>query len=611
MTTQAKSEFILSLDEIDNHDTGTVGGKNASLGEMIAALHDRGVRVPGGFATTAEAYWRFIEHNQLDESLHQNLDKFSGEKQSLEEIGSAIRDLFHNGEFPDEIATAIRDAYRELSQEYDTENVAVAVRSSATAEDLPEASFAGQQETFLNVEGESELMEACKKCYASLFTDRAIIYRNNNGFDHLKVALSIGVQRMVRSDLAGSGVMFSLDTETGFPDVVVINAAWGLGETVVKGTVNPDEYRIFKPLLKKENVIPIIEKKLGAKAIKMVYASEGDAKTQTVETDQQEQRNFVLSDDQILQLARWAVTIEDHYGRPMDMEWAIDGQSDGMTIVQARPETVQSQKVDSPLKSYRLNEHSEALVKGLSVGQAIATGKVFVLGSPDEGDRFEEGGVLVTDSTDPDWGPLMKRAAAIVTNHGGRTSHAAIVSRELGLAAIVGAGDATEMLSDGQEVTVSCAEGAEGTVYEVLAENDLRRGENGLQVYMMCEIPSNIFLAEQFAERYDGFSIGSNDLTQLIMGVDRDSSRLKQLFDERNEAVKNAIRDVIERAHAHDTKVGICGQAPSDYPEFVEFLVECGIDSMSLNPDSVVEVITSVRSRSSGPDAHDDAHVCV
>jgi pyruvate,water dikinase len=754
---------------------------------MIQTLKAEGVRVPGGFATTSDAYWRFIDHNKIDEPLREQLDKLDANKQSLEDTGQYIRKLFMDGEFPDEIASAIREAYADLSRQSAAENVAVAARSSATAEDLPEASFAGQQETYLNVEGESELMQACKKCYASLFTDRAISYRQSKRFDHLKVALSVGVQRMVRSDRAGSGVMFSLDTETGFPNVVVINAAWGLGETVVQGTVNPDEYRVFKPLLNAPDLCPIIEKNLGSKEHKMVYASEGDAKTQTVETSPEEQRRFVLSDDQILRLARWAVAIEDHYQQPMDMEWALDGESEDLTIVQARPETVHSQKIDSPLESFKLKEKSEPLVTGLAIGQKIATGKAFLLNSPDEMDRFEDGGVLVTGRTDPDWGPLMKRAAAIVTDHGGRTSHAAIVSRELGVAAVVGCGDATGKLSDGQEVTISCAEGATGFVYDgvleferseidtrdlpeapvkimmnlaspagafrwwklptqgvglarmeflinnvikihplaltrfddlqdeqakerirelttgyddrreyfidklargvasiaaaafpdpaivrlsdfktneyagliggqafepeeenpmlgfrgasryysehyrdgfelecralkrarediglsnivvmvpfvrtideadrvlaVMADHGLVRGQNGLRVYMMCEIPSNVILAEQFAERFDGFSIGSNDLTQLILGVDRDSDRLQDLFDERDAAVRKAIADVIQRVSAKGCKVGICGQAPSDYPDFAKFLVDVGIDSMSLNPDSVIEVI--------------------
>jgi len=781
------TKYVRWLEQLTNQDVAIVGGKNASLGEMIQTLKEERVRVPGGFATTADAYREYLKANELDEKLKEELDKLERDEQSLRETGEAIRRFFRSGEFPKDIAEAICATYRQLSDREKSKNVAVAVRSSATAEDLPEASFAGQQETFLNITGEEDLLDACRKCYASLFTDRAIAYRENNDFDHLEVALSVGVQKMVRAAKAGSGVMFSIDTESGFTDVVVINAAWGLGENVVQGTVNPDEYRVFKPLLQNEKHCPIIEKSLGAKEKTMIYATGGNKTTKNIDTSKKNRRRFVLSDEEILQLARWSAAIERHYGKAMDMEWAKDGENGELFIVQARPETVQSQKEASSLKSYSLKEEGKRLVSGLAIGQAIAAGKVCVLHGPDEIDDFPDDAVLVTEMTDPDWVPIMKRAAAIVTDHGGRTSHAAIVSRELGVAALVGAGDATEVLKDDQEVTVSCAEGDAGYVYEgilefeareidlenlgespvrimmniaspgaalrwwrlpakgiglarmefiingmikihplaltrfdqlqdrkvrreiemltrgyedkteyfvdtlargiasiaasqypepavvrmsdfktneyadliggsqfepqeenpmlgfrgasryysedyrdgfalecraikrareeigldniivmipfvrspdeadrvekVLAENGLKRGENGLQVYMMCEIPVNIFLAEQFAERYDGFSIGSNDLTQLIMGVDRDSEKLKALFDERNEAVKTAIRDVIQRAHKKNCKVGICGQAPSDYPDFAQFLVECGIDSMSLNPDSVIPVI--------------------
>ncbi|TVS19910.1 MAG: phosphoenolpyruvate synthase [Planctomycetaceae bacterium] len=781
------TKYIRWLDELTNEDVPIVGGKNASLGEMIQSLQQEGVHVPGGFATTADAYRQFLTANELDEGLKDELDKLKNDKQSLDKTGKAIRKMIRQGEFPDDLADAVRAAYREMSERYEIEEVAVAVRSSATAEDLPEASFAGQQETYLNVTGEADLLDACRKCYASLFTDRAIAYREEHGFDHLDVALSIGVQKMVRADKAGSGVMFSIDTETGFPDVVVISATWGLGENVVQGTVNPDEYRVFKPLLQDERLTPIIEKSLGDKEKTMVYATGGNKTVKNIDTPKKKRRQFVLTDDEILQLARWAVVIERHYDQAMDMEWAKDGESGELFIVQARPETVQSRKEAASLKSFSLKQRGQRLVSGLAIGQAIAIGKVCVLRSPDEIDQFRDDAVLVTEMTDPDWVPIMKRAAAIVTDFGGRTSHAAIVSRELGLAAVVGTSNATDVLEDDQEVTVCCAEGEEGHVYEgalefeeqevnlsglreppvrvmmniaspgaalrwwrlpargiglarmefiingaikihplaltrfdqledskareeierltrgyedkteyfvdhlargiaaiaasqypepavvrmsdfksneyadliggsqfepkeenpmlgfrgasryysddyrdgfalecraikkarqqigldnivmmipfvrspdeadrvaeVLAENGLKRGEDGLQVFMMCEIPSNILLAEQFAERYDGFSIGSNDLTQLIMGVDRDSEKLEALFDERNEAVKKAIRDVIQRAHSKDCKVGICGQAPSDYPEFAQFLLECGIDSMSLNPDSVIKVI--------------------
>ena len=785
--TATQTSYCRWFDDLTNQDVPIVGGKNASLGEMIQSLGEKGVRVPAGFATTADAYREFLRANDFDDRLKSELDKLHSGEQSLSEAGQRIRQMIRGGSFPTTISAAIRTAYQQLGARENKDEVAVAVRSSATAEDLPDASFAGQQESFLNVVGEEDLLESCRKCYASLFTDRAIAYREEKGFDHLEVALSIGVQTMVRADKASSGVMFSIDTECGFPDVIVINAAWGLGENVVQGTVNPDEYQVFKPLLKNDALLPIIEKALGTKEKTMIYASGGNKTTENIATPMHLRSQFVLSDAEILHLARWAVIIEQHYGMPMDMEWAKDGDNGELFIVQARPETVQSQLEATSLKSYTLKEAGKRLVSGLSIGQAIATGKVCVLHSAEEIDQFIDGAVLVTESTDPDWVPVMKRAAAIVTDQGGRTSHAAIVSRELGLPAVIGTSIATKTLMDGAEVTVSCAEGEEGyvyegilefdqkiidlegiaespvqimmniaspgaalrwwrmpakgiglarmefiindiikihplaltrfeqleddeakleieqltrgyadktdyfvehlargiaaiaasqypepvivrmsdfktneyadliggrqfephehnpmlgfrgasryysedyrdgfalecravkqarekigldnivimipfvrsleeadRVYEVLADNELRRGENGLQVYMMCEIPSNVFLAEQFAERYDGFSIGSNDLTQLVLGVDRDSEKLKDLFDERNEAVKVAIRDVIERAHSKGCKVGICGEAPSNYPEFAEFLVESGIDSISLNPDSVISVI--------------------
>jgi pyruvate,water dikinase len=787
MESNGNERYVRWYETLVNEDVSVVGGKNASLGEMIQKLRSEGVRVPGGFATTARAYQEFLAANELDEELKAQLEKFGREEQSLESTGRTIRRLFSRARFPDAMAEAIREAYRELSRRNEMEEVSVAVRSSATAEDLPEASFAGQQETFLNVTGEDELLDACRRCFASLFTDRAITYRDNHGFDHLKVYLSVGVQKMVRSDLAGSGVMFSLDTDTGFPRVVLINAAWGLGENVVQGTVDPDEYRIFKPLLTNDRAVPIVEKVIGRKQKKMIYAEGGTATTRNVDTPKQERSRLVLSDDEILQLARWASLIEKHYGKPMDMEWAKDGETSELYIVQARPETVQSRKEATSLKSYRLKGTGKRLLKGLAIGQGIAAGKVSVIKTAREIDHFVPHSILVTEMTDPDWVPIMSRAAAIVTDHGGRTSHAAIVSREMGLTALVGTERGTSLLEDGMEVTVSCAEGDEGYVYQgildydeeqvdleglpkppvrimmniaspgasfrwwrlpvrgiglarmefiinnviqihpmalvgfdrlddrhakkqierltagyddkteyfvdrlsrgiaaiassqhpepvivrmsdfktneyasliggaafepkeanpmlgfrgasryysdryragfalecraikrareeiglanivvmipfvrsteeadrvlrVMSENGLVRGENGLEVYMMCEVPSNVFLAEEFAERFDGFSIGSNDLTQLILGVDRDSAELKELFDERNAAVKKAIADVIERAHRKNCKVGICGQAPSDYPELARFLVDCGIDSISLNPDSVIRVI--------------------
>jgi pyruvate,water dikinase len=782
-----QQKYVVWFEELGVDDVSRVGGKNASLGEMIRTLKDEGIRVPDGFATTAEAYRAFLEANELTERIRAQLDELhDGDNKSLEKVGKAIRKLFRRTRFPEEIATEIRQAYRELSQRYATDEVDVAVRSSATAEDLPEASFAGQQETFLNVSGEDELLEACRKCYASLFTDRAITYRQQRGFDHLQVALSVGAQKMVRADKAGAGVMFSIDTDTGFPRVVLINASWGLGENVVQGTVNPDQYTVFKPVLRSEHLVPIIDKQLGDKEKKLIYATGGSATTKNITTSKHERQSFVLSDDEIVQLARWACVIEQHYDKPMDMEWAKDGDSGDLYIVQARPETVQSRKDTASLKTYTLKESGRRLASGLSIGDAIAAGKVCVIKSPEDSDQFEDNTILVTEMTDPDWGPIMQRAKGIITDHGGRTSHAAIVSRELGIPAIVGTENATRVLRTGQEVTLSCAEGDEGYVYEgilaydeaevdledvpktqtrimmniaspaaafrwwrlpcegvglarmefiinniikihpmalvqfdqvedkqarkqierltrgyddkcayfvehlargiakiaaaqypepvivrlsdfktneyadliggkafepeeenpmlgfrgasryysdryrpgfalecqaikrvrddigltnvivmipfcrtleeadrvleVMAEHGLRRGEHDLQVYVMCEIPANVVLAEEFAERFDGFSIGSNDLTQLVLGVDRGSSELAYLFDERNEAVKRMIRHLIPAAHKAGRKVGICGQAPSDYPEFAAFLVETGIDSMSLNPDSVLQV---------------------
>ncbi|MFP4661396.1 MAG: phosphoenolpyruvate synthase [Halanaerobiales bacterium] len=780
-------EFVKWFDQLDSDDVEVVGGKNASLGEMITVLKDKGVRVPDGFATTAAAYWDFINENELEDKISEELDKWKSEEQSLDKTGKNIRRMIRHSGFPVEIADDIRKYYQELSKKYQVDELDVAVRSSATAEDLPEASFAGQQETFLNITGEEDLLEACRKCIASLFTDRAISYREEKGFDHEKVALSVGVQKMVRADSSGSGVMFTLDTETGFRDVVVINAAWGLGETVVQGTVVPDEYMVYKPLLADGEYKPIVEKEMGKKEKKMIYASDDSKTTKSIDASRDEMNSYVLSDEDILQLAEWAVHIEDHYQKPMDIEWAKDGKTNKLFIIQARPETVQSQKDEAVLNSYSLKEKGEKILDGLAIGEAIAAGKVQIIKDPDDIDRFEEGSILVTGMTDPDWVPIMKKAAGIITEHGGRTSHAAIVSRELRVPAVVGIEEATDILENGQEITLSCAEGERGIIYQgildfrekeidldevpdidtelminlaspaaafrwwrlpssgvglarmefiinniikvhpmallnldnlesesvkkkieeitrgyenkeeyfveklargiakiaasqypadvivrmsdfktneyanliggkeyepeednpmlgfrgasryyseqyragfelecraikyvrnkmgfknvimmvpfvrtveeadrvldVLKDNGLVQGDNGLEVYVMAEIPSNILLAEQFAERFDGFSIGSNDLTQLVLGIDRDSDELQDLFDERNPAVKKIIRDLIDTAHQKNRKVGICGQAPSDYPEFAKFLVEEGIDSMSLNPDSVIDVI--------------------
>ncbi len=779
------SSSIVWFEDLRRNDVPRVGGKNASLGEMVHALVPSGISVPPGFATTADAYWRFVDANGLREQIAARLKSWENGRATLAQAGEAIRGSFLAADFPDELEQAIRASYRELARRSGRDDVDVAVRSSATAEDLPDASFAGQQETFLNIRGEDALLAACRRCYASLFTDRAISYRKTKGFDHLKVALSIGVQRMVRSDIGASGVMFSIDTETGFDQVVLINGAWGLGENVVQGAVDPDEYVVFKPFLDRPGIVPIIEKKRGAKAVKMVYAA-GDVPTRNVPTSRAERAAFVLTDEQTVTLARWAQTIERHYGCPMDMEWALDGETREMFIVQARPETVQARRDTGAMQSYRVGAHGRQLLAGLAIGDAAVSAPVCLIESARDIASFIDGSILVTSTTDPDWVPIMKRAAAIVTDHGGRTSHAAIVSRELGLPAIVGTGNATEHLHTGMQITVNCAEGDEGLVYdgdavieietidltslptcrtqvmlnlanpgaafrwwrlpadgvglarmefvisnairvhpmalvkfdqlrdeeakaeierltagyaekteffvdqlsrglariaaaawpkpaivrmsdfktneyagllggasfepleenpmigfrgasryysaryregfvlecraidrlrrqlgfdnvvvmipfcrsiseadrvlEVMAEAGLRRGEDGLQVYVMCEIPSNVILAKEFAKRFDGFSIGSNDLTQLTLGVDRDSEELAGLFDEQDAAVEWMINNVISEAHKAGAKVGLCGQAPSDHPEFARFLVGCGIDSISVTPDSFVAV---------------------
>ena len=782
---------VIFFDDLSRNDVALVGGKNSSLGEMVQKLGRKGIEVPPGFATTSDAFRSYIEANELKSMIAATLADEDKRKITLHKAGDSIRNAIISGDWPASTEAAIRDAYRTLSERAGQPNVSVAVRSSATAEDLPDASFAGQQETYLNVSGEEDLLLACRKCYASLFTDRAIIYRKVKGFDHMDVALSVGVQQMVRSDVGGSGVMFSIDTESGFDKIILINAAWGLGENVVQGAVTPDEFQVFKPFLKKDGLRPIIEKKLGAKEIKMIYSSVDDVQpVRNVPTSKAERGTFVLTDDDVLALAAQAATIEEHYGQPMDMEWAKDGISGRLYIVQARPETVQSRVTAGSLKSYQLGQHGPLMTSGLSVGEQIATGRVCLIESVRDIDSFVDGSVLVTSTTDPDWVPVMKRASAIVTDHGGRTSHAAIVSRELGVPAIVGSGDATHVLHDQQEVTVCCAEGDEGQIYDgiseftvhelnldqlpatrtkvmlnlanpaiaarwwrlpadgvglarmefvisnsirvhpkallhfddvqdatvrnaidaltkgyddkaeyfvdrlalglsriaavahpnpmilrlsdfktneyanllggeqfepdepnpmigwrgasryydpdysdafrlecnaihrlrenigfnnvlimvpfcrtpeeadrvlqLMAEEGLSRGENGLEIFVMCEIPSNVVLAEEFAKRFDGFSIGSNDLTQLTLGIDRDSEKLAPLFDERHPAVEWMIRTVIEKAHATGAKVGLCGQAPSNYPEFARTLVEFGIDSISVTPDSFFKVKTHV-----------------
>ena len=784
-------KFVKWFEEIRSQDVALVGGKNASLGEMIRNLGEKGVNVPPGFAITAEAYKYVIKKAGISQKIKDTLAGLdTHDMKNLAKRGEKIRNSIANFPCPKELEEEIGICYRKMEERFG-KNVDVAVRSSATAEDLPTASFAGQQTSYLNVRGEDDLLEKVMDCFASLFTNRAISYRVDKGFDHLSVYLSAGVQKMVRSDLACSGVIFSIDTESGFRDVVYITAAYGLGENVVQGIVNPDQFYVFKPTLK-EGFRPIVEKKLGTKEKRLVYKSDR-AGTEQREVKVEEQRKFVLSDDEILVLARWACVIEEHYGLPMDIEWAKDGITGELFIVQARPETVHSQMDLASLRTYVLEEEGKLLLKGEAVGTKIGQGEVKVIEHSSEIEKFKRGQVLVTDMTDPDWQPIMKIASAIVTNKGGRTCHAAIVSRELGVPCVISTGKGTEVLKEIKEVTIDCSQG-EGRIYEgklkyrvdevevskiprpdtrimmnfgipdgafiqsqipndgvglareefiinsyigihpmalieydelkkaarndeklakVIEEIDkrsasyedkreffidtlamgiakiaagfypnevivrfsdfrtneyanliggyryepeernpmigwrgasryydarfkpafglecqaikkvrdgmgltnvkvmvpfcrtpeegrkvikameefgLRQGENGLEVYMMCEIPSNVILAEEFADVFDGFSIGSNDLTQLTLGLDRDSELVAHIFDERDEAVKRLVKQVIDIAHRHKPrrKVGICGQAPSDFPEFADYLVECGIDSMSLNPDVVL-----------------------
>ncbi|MFI0928016.1 phosphoenolpyruvate synthase [Streptomyces sp. NPDC021012] len=777
------TQRVLPFDELSRSDVGRVGGKNASLGEMTNRLGAAGVRVPPGFATTAEAYEDLLAGHGLRDSVEEQVGRLH-QGAPLDEVGAAIRSFFLAQPLPAPLRDAILTAYERLAEESGREAPEVAVRSSATAEDLPEASFAGQQETYLNVRGPEALLEACRRCYASLFTDRAIDYRERMGFDHLAVALSVGVQLMVRSDLAGAGVAFTLDPESGFPEVIVVSAAWGLGETVVSGRVDPDEYTVFKPSMKDPALNPVIDVRIGTKRLKTVYADTG--LTRTVDTPDAERNQRVLADAEIRELAAWAAAIEGHYGCPMDLEWAKDGLTGELWIVQARPETVQSRRRSTTLRRCRLTAvPGEALVEGIAVGESIGQGPVVALDAPVDLDRFPKGGVLVTRITDPDWEPVMKRASAIVTDHGGRTSHAAIVSRELGVPAVVGTGTGTQVLQEGRQVTVSCAEGERGRVHEgllayeeiltdlaelpatrtrvmlnladpsaafrwwrlpadgvglarlefivahqvkvhpmallhperldphdrhvidrltegyldrgqyfverlahgiariaasrwpapvvvrtsdfktneyakllggrpfepdeanpmigwrgasryysdgyregfalecralrlvregmgltnvvvmipfcrtlgeadqvlaVMAREGLVRGENGLRVYVMAEIPANIILAQDFAERFDGFSIGSNDLTQLTLGVDRDSEALAHVFDERDPAVVRSIQTLAARAHAAGRPVGLCGQRPSDDPAFTAILVDAGLDSISVAPDSFAAV---------------------
>lgn len=776
--------YVLRLDQAGMNDVEKVGGKNASLGEMISQLSSAGVKVPGGFATTAEAFRDFLSYSGLKDKIDETLHSLNTEDVvALAETGKAIRGWIMDAAFQPELDKAIEIAFADIAN--GNHQLAVAVRSSATAEDLPDASFAGQQETFLNIRGLDNVKQAIKEVFASLYNDRAISYRVHHNFEHSEVALSAGIQRMVRSETGTSGVMFTMDTESGFNHVVFITAAYGLGETVVQGAVNPDEFYVYKPTLK-QNVPAILRRTLGSKAIKMVYAGEGSTKSavETVNVDLEDRNRFCLSDADVESLARIALIIEDHYGRPMDIEWAKDGDDGELYIVQARPETVRSRDSGNVIERYLLKEKGKVLVEGRSIGHRIGSGPVKLVSALSEMEKVQPGDVLVTDMTDPDWEPVMKRASAIVTNRGGRTCHAAIIARELGIPAIVGCGDATERLTNGQVVTVSCAEGDTGRAYEgrlnfehqtnsvdsmpnlpfdimmnvgnpdrafdfrslpnagvglarlefiinrmigvhpkallnfdsqptevkqvierrisgyngpvdfyvdklvegistlaaafypkkvivrmsdfksneyshliggdqyepgeenpmlgfrgaaryisdsfrdcfelecralkkvrdemrltnveimvpfvrtvgeakqvveMLEENGLKRGENGLRVIMMCEIPSNALLADEFLEFFDGFSIGSNDLTQLTLGLDRDSGIIAHLFDERNDAVKKLLAMAISACKAQGKYIGICGQGPSDHPDLAMWLMEQGISSVSLNPDSVLD----------------------
>ena len=802
METTEKQKFILPLDAVGLSDLQQVGGKNASLGEMIQHLGGLGVNIPGGFVITVEAYDFFIASNKLEEAIKERLSEINyASVESLRRAGLQIRSMIRNARFPHDLSEEIIEAYYKLSDKYHQLTTDVAVRSSATAEDLPDASFAGQQETYLNVRGPAELIDAVRNCFASLFTDRAISYRDNFKFDHLSTGLSVCIQKMVRSDLGTSGVAFSLDTESGFKNVVVINDSYGLGEMIVQGSVSPDEFIVFKPTLK-DNFIPIIEKKLGAKDKMMVYGDDPDERVKIIPTDKKAREQFCLPDSTIMQLANWVCLIENYYSRlksnwcPMDVEWAVDGLTNELFIVQARPETIHSRKKHNTITEYIISNEKQTaklLLKGIAVGDKIASGKVSIMHSLDkriDAHEFMEGDVLVTDMTDPDWEPIMKKAAAIITNKGGRTCHAAIVAREMGVPAIVGCGNATEILSDSQLVSVCCAEGDEGMIYEgkinytiiqtdldklpsietslmlnvgspamsfgyahlphdgvglareefiinnyigvhplalvthmelkdeklslaikekirgfeneeqffiqklsfgiakiaaafypetvivrfsdfksneyknllggkhfepdeenpmigwrgasryysaeykaafgleckaiqlvrvtmglmnvavmipfcrtveelikvkeTMSEFGLWQGKEGLELFLMAEIPSNILMAKEFAKHIDGFSIGSNDLTQLTLGLDRDSSLVAHIYDERNEAVKILLRMLIKTAKECKVKVGICGQGPSDFPDFAQFLVEEGIDSISVTPDSIIKTIKAI-----------------
>ena len=794
-THKDQKPLVAWFSDLSIDDVPLVGGKNASLGEMYRNLSPKGVSIPNGFAVTAHAYTYLLEKSRAMDKIREILsDLDTHDMDNLQERGARVRNLIRGLEFPEALYKEIAKAYVKLEGEYG-KNVDVAVRSSATAEDLPDASFAGQQDTYLNIRGVEDLVDACHRCFASLFTNRAISYREDKGFDHFSIALSIAVQKMVRSDLASSGVMFSIDTESGFRDAVFITGAYGLGENVVQGAVNPDEWYVFKPTLKK-GFKPIIMKKTGGKAIKMIYTTDAKQPTKNVAVPDEDRRRLVLKDEEVVELGRMACTIEDHYSqkagylKPMDIEWAKDGETGKLFIVQARPETVHTLKDKAVLKEFHLKETGEVVCTGQSVGELIGQGGVNVIKSAQMISQFEKGQVLVTDMTDPDWEPVMKIAGAIVTNRGGRTCHAAIVSRELGIPCIVGAGNATTRMETGQEVTVDCSQGSVGYVYagllpyeinetnletlpktktkimlnlaspeqafeksfipnhgvglareefiinsyikihplallryeelgdeilkraiadmtigytdksdyfvnklaegvgmlaaafypnpvivrlsdfksneyanliggtqfepdeenpmigwrgasryyakeykeafgleckamlkirnemglenvqvmipfcrtldearqviDTMAEFGLHQGEDGFKVICMCEIPSNVILAEEYLDIFDGFSIGTNDLTQLLLGVDRDSSLVSHVYDERNPAVKKMVKQVIEIAVKKGKYIGICGQAPSDYLEFAEFVVECGIETMSLNPDTVIKTTLAV-----------------
>lgn len=778
------SDHILWFNQLGMNDVSLVGGKNASLGEMISALYSKGVNVPDGFATSSLAFTSFLEANQLDNKIQDILSNLNvSDVNALADTGKTIRQWINDASFSSRFVLEVEDAYRQLQA--GNKGLSVAVRSSATAEDLPDASFAGQQETFLNIKGLDNVLEAIKQVYASLFNDRAIAYRVHQGFDHHDVAISAGVQRMVRSETACSGVMFTLDTESGFDGVIFITAAYGLGETVVQGAVNPDEFYVSKTALQK-NKSAILRRNLGSKAIKMIYDEQGstDHSVTTVDVSEAHRLSFCLTDEEINELAKQALIIEQHYQCPMDIEWAKDGDDGCIYIVQARPETVKSRQGHSTIERYLLQEKGKILVEGRSVGQRIGAGQVRIIDNINEMDQVQDGDVLVTDMTDPDWEPVMKKAAAIVTNRGGRTCHAAIIARELGIPAVVGCIDATDKLSDREWVTVSCAEGDNGIIYQgkldfsikrndiasmppipfkimlnvgnpdrafafqslpndgvglarlefiinrmigihpkallnyeeldkdlqrnisrriagysspidfyveklsegiatiaaafhpkrvivrmsdfksneyahlvggtlyepdeenpmigfrgasryikpsfldcfalecraikkvreemgfenvevmipfvrtpgeakqvsdLLSLHQLNRGEHGLKLIMMCELPANALIAEQFLKYFDGYSIGSNDLTQLTLGLDRDSALVAHLFDERNDAVKALLSKAIQSCKKMDRYVGICGQGPSDHPDFARWLMEQGIDSVSLNPDSVLD----------------------